>query len=201
MAPVKSARSSSRSSGRPSARDRILAAAADLFYQEGIQNVGIDRIIATSGVAKMSLYNHFKSKDALVAAWLQQRDEAWRSWFQGRVEALATSPSDRLLVIFDALGEWFAQSDFRGCAFLNTTVELADPAHPGCQVAAAHQQAVADYLLDLVEQADLPEPQAIAQQLLILIEGAIVTALAQRSPAPAQQAKQVAEVLLASKQF
>jgi AcrR family transcriptional regulator len=80
-----------KSSSKPSARDLIMQAASTLFYQEGTQNVGIDRIIAESGVAKMSLYNHFKSKDALIAAWLQQRDANWREWFQETVEKQVTS--------------------------------------------------------------------------------------------------------------
>lgn len=183
-------------SSRPSARDRILAAAADLFYQEGVQNVGIDRIIAESGVAKMSLYNHFKSKDALIAAWLQQRDETWRLWFRDRVEQLATAPADRLLAIFDVLQEWFEQPDFRGCAFINSTVELVDPNHPGYQVAIAHQQVIFDYILSLVQAADLPNPEDITQQLLILVEGAIIVAMMQQNPDAAHHAKQAASSLI-----
>ena len=183
-------------SSRLPARDRILAAASELFYKEGTQNVGIDRIISESGVAKMSLYNHFKSKDALIAAWLQQRDENWRTWFQEAVEALAVDPRDRLLAIFDALQEWFEQPDFRGCAFINSTVELVDPEHPGYQVAIQHQQAIADYVLELVKAAELPNPDAITQQLLILIEGAIVVAMMQGNADAALRAKRVADVLL-----
>ncbi|NET11247.1 MAG: helix-turn-helix transcriptional regulator, partial [Symploca sp. SIO2B6] len=122
-------------SSRPPVRDRILAAASRLFYQEGIQNVGVDRIISESGVAKMSLYNHFKSKDALIAAWLKQRDEEWCTWFHARMDALSTgidvegsqliAAQRRLLIIFDVLYEWFEQPNFRGCAFINSTVELA----------------------------------------------------------------------------
>ncbi|MEB3356080.1 MAG: TetR/AcrR family transcriptional regulator [Synechococcales bacterium] len=187
-------------SSRSSARDRILATAADLFYKEGVQNVGVDRIIAESGVAKMSLYNHFKSKDALIAAWLQQRDEQWREWFQSTVERLATNPGDRLLAVFDALQEWFEQSDFRGCAFINSTVELVDRCHPGYQVAIDHQQAVFDYLVSLVKAANLPNPEAFAEQLMILVEGAIVVAMMQRRPGVAMQAKQMATVLLTQAQ-
>lgn len=184
-------------SSRPSARDRILAAASDLFYREGVQNVGIDRIIAESGVAKMSLYNHFKSKDALIAAWLQQRDENWHTWFVPRVEALAIEPRDRLLAIFDVLKEWFEQPDFRGCAFINSSVELVDPNHPGYQVAVEHQRTILSYLLNLLKAAELPDPEGLAQQLLILIEGAIVVAMMQQNAAVAMQAKRTASVLIA----
>lgn len=183
-------------SSRPSARDRILATASELFYQEGTQNVGIDRIISESGVAKMSLYNHFKSKDALITAWLEQRDENWRTWFHEKVEALAEEPCDRILAIFDVLTDWFKQPDFRGCAFINSTVELVDPEHPGYQVAIRHQQAIADYVHGLVEAAELDNPDLLTQQLLIVIEGAIVVAMMQNNTNAALQAKQVAAALL-----
>ena len=106
------------SSSRSSARDRILNAASELFYREGVQNVGIDRIIAESGVAKMSLYNHFKSKDALIAAWLQERDVSWRTWFQTTVEQLVTEPCDRILAVFDALHEWLTSLTFAAVRLL-----------------------------------------------------------------------------------
>ncbi len=183
-------------SSRPSARDRILATASELFYQEGTQNVGIDRIIAESGVAKMSLYNHFKSKDALIAAWLEQRDQNWRTWFHKKVEVLAEEPCDRILAIFDVLTEWFQQPDFRGCAFINSTVELVDPEHPGYQVSIRHQQAITDYVYELVEGAELENPDMLSQQLLILIEGSIVVAMMQNNSQAALQAKQVAAALL-----
>ncbi len=183
-------------SSRPSARDRILTKASELFYQEGTQKVGIDRIIAESGVAKMSLYNHFKSKDALIAAWLQQRDEHFRAWFQERVEVLAEEPCDRILAIFDVLAEWFNQPDFRGCAFINSTVELVDPEHPGYQVAIQHQVAIANYVLELATAAELKNPDTLTQQLLILIEGAIVVSMMQGNADAALRAKQVAVTLL-----
>lgn len=173
-----------------------MQAASILFYQEGTQNVGIDRIIAESGVAKMSLYNHFKSKDALIAAWLQQRDANWREWFQETVEKQATAPVDRLLAMFDVLAEWFSDPDFRGCAFINSSVELVDPEHPGYQVAIAHQQATYDYILQLVKAAEIDNPDAVAEQLLLLMEGAIVVAMMRRSPAAAAQAKIAAATLI-----
>ena len=183
-------------SSRSSARDRILNAASELFYREGVQNVGIDRIIAESGVAKMSLYNHFKSKDALIAAWLQERDASWRSWLQATVERLATEPCDRILAVFDALHEWFDQPDFRGCAFINSTVELADPGHPGYQVCLEHQRAIYDYLFSRVKAANLANPETLTQQLVILAEGATVVAMMQCSAETAMQAKNMAAILI-----
>ena len=185
---------------RTPARERILAAASDLFYREGVQNVGIDRIIAQSGVAKMSLYNHFKSKDALIAAWLEQQHDRWQSWFTTRVEESAADPKGRILAIFDVLGEWFQQSSFRGCAFINSTVELVKPSHPGYQVAVAHQQSTLDYLLDLTTKLKLSHPEAVALQLLLLVQGATVVAMTQENSEAAFYAKQAAQALLSQHQ-
>ncbi|ERT04576.1 bacterial regulatory s, tetR family protein [Lyngbya aestuarii BL J] len=190
-----------KSSSRSCVRDRILTTASELFYKEGVQNVGIDRIIAESGVAKMSLYNHFKSKDALIAAWLQQQDESWRTWFQETVERLATQPEDRVLAIFDALKECFEQPDFRGCAFLNSAVELVDPEHPGYQVSLEHQQATFDYMLSLVKAANLPDAEELTEQLVILAVGATVVAMMKRNSSSAMQAKQAAAQLIAERQL
>lgn len=183
-------------SSQPSARDRILAAATELFYKEGLQNVGIDRIIAESGVAKMSLYNNFKSKDDLIAAYLQQQDQTWDTWFTQRVETLATTPCDRLLAVFDVLQEWFEDPNFRGCAFINSAVELADPDHPGYQVSLRHQKVIADYLLNLAKAAELTNPEKVTQQLVILVNGATIVAMMQQISDAAQQAKQAATVLI-----
>lgn len=184
-------------SSQPCARDRILATASELFYQEGIHNVGIDRIIAESGVAKMSLYNHFKSKDALIAACLEVQRHDWRVWFQGAIARHAeVSGQPPVLALFDALQEWFAQPNFRGCAFINSVVELVNPEHPAYQVSLEHQQAVTDYILSLVHEANLPNPEGLAQQLMILIQGATVVAMMQGHADAANQAKVAAAVLL-----
>lgn len=167
-------------SSRPSVRDRILATASDLFYREGVQNVGIDRIVAESGVAKMSLYNHFKSKDALIAVWLQKQHESWRIWFEDTVATYAQATGESpLLAIFDVLKEWTEQPNFRGCAFINSAVELADPQHPGYRVSVEHQQAIFDYILSLVKAENLPNPKALTEQLVILVQGVTVVAMLQ----------------------
>lgn len=183
-------------SPRKPVRERILETACELFYQEGIQNVGIDRIIAESGVAKMSLYNHFKSKDALIEAFLRQRDQQWRDWFVARVEERSSEPKQQLLILFDVLQEWFESSDFRGCAFINATVELANPSHPGCQAALDHQLAVYHYILNLVQTEGIESAESVARQLFLLIQGAIVMAMMQDHPQAATEAKSAAVILL-----
>lgn len=185
---------------KKSARDRILEAAHELFYQKGIQNVGVDEIIARSGVAKMSLYNHFQSKDQLAAEFLRQRDENWRRWFEAAVEQYGTTPTERLLAMFDALKDWFEQPDFRGCAFINATVELVNSELPGYQVALKHKQLLYQHVLKLVQAAEVTDTQSLARQLLLLIEGAIILALMEGCSEAAVQARAAASALLAAHQ-
>ena len=111
------------------ARERILEAAYDLFSHQGVRAVGIDAIIERSGVARMTLYRHFASKDALVLAFLERREERWtKEWLQGEVERRSAAPGERLLAIFDVFDEWFQRSDFEGCSFVNVLLEISDPA-------------------------------------------------------------------------
>jgi AcrR family transcriptional regulator len=109
-----------RATGGPeSGRERVLATAYQLFSRHGTRAVGVDRIIAESGVAKMTLYRNFASKDELILAFLERREERWtRAWLQDTVERRAATPAQRLLTIFDVFGEWFARDDFEGCSFI-----------------------------------------------------------------------------------
>ena len=183
---------------RASPRDRILDVAATLFYRHGIRAVGVDTLIAEAGVAKMTFYKHFPSKDALVVTFLHRRDERWRGWLEAAVARRAPAPRARLLAVFDALEEWFASDDFRGCAFVNATVELADRAHPAHAVVAAHKQALARYLRELATAAAVAHPERLSRQLGLLMDGAIVTALREGTPRAAREAREMARRLLAS---
>ncbi|XHS79967.1 TetR/AcrR family transcriptional regulator [Burkholderiaceae bacterium UC74_6] len=119
-----------------SARERILSAALDLFYRDGIRATGVDRLIAESGVAKLTFYRHFPSKEALVLAFLEQRHERWMAWFSEALERLGSKKPRDLRALADVLAEWFEREEFRGCAFINTTVEVAQSlpeALPLCQ--------------------------------------------------------------------
>ncbi|WP_373376646.1 TetR/AcrR family transcriptional regulator [Cupriavidus nantongensis] len=155
----------------PSARDRILDTAARLFYQEGYRATGIDRIIAESGVAKMSLYRHFASKNALIAAFLARRHDEWMAWFRQDVKArLAERP--RLDVIADTLADWFGR-DFRGCAFINVVAEAGGDAQAQ-QQAAAHKADLEAFVADIAARLGLREPQAVGAEAMLCIEGMIV---------------------------
>jgi AcrR family transcriptional regulator len=157
-----------------SARDRILETAARLFYRDGFRATGIDRIIAESGVAKMSLYRHFASKDELIAAFLDWRHDFWMRWFVEAVEAhFAQRPG--LSAIADALGEWFAQDDYRGCSFINVVAEAGSTGDPGhLQAAVSHKQALEQFIAGLASRLGLQSPDAVAADAMLCVEGMIV---------------------------
>lgn len=179
-----------------SPRERILDAASAAFYRRGIRAVGVDGVIADAGVAKATLYRHFPSKDALVQAFLERRDRRWRAWFEEAVDRLAPDPAARPLAVFDALGEWFASDDFRGCAFINAAVEITDPAHPARAAVRDHEERLAEHLLNLCREAGLDDPEGASAALFLLVEGAIVCALVEGTDAPARRARAAAERLL-----
>jgi AcrR family transcriptional regulator len=178
------------------ARERILRAADELFYARGIRNVGIDEVIAKAGVAKASLYKHFESKDMLVMEWLRQRSEAGRKRFLDTIEQRASTPKERVLAIFDELEANCGKSDFRGCAFLNAMVELADPNHPAHRVMVEHKQSVREYMRKQAEAAGLADPEDVSYHLAMLYDGAVVSAQGDCSSQAAHRARHAAEKLL-----
>ncbi|WIM96925.1 helix-turn-helix domain-containing protein [Actinoplanes oblitus] len=181
-------------SPRRSARERLLAAADELFYAEGVHTVGIDRVIERAGVAKASLYSAFGNKDGLVRAYLQGRHEERRARVLRRVEQ-HEEPRERLLAVFDALAESAAKPGFRGCAFYNAGAE-ADPHGVVREEAAANRAWTRQLFTDLARAAGAPDPAALAGQLVILYDGATVGARQDRGPAAAEQARLMAAALL-----
>lgn len=182
------------------ARARLLSTAEELFYAEGIRAVGVDRILGVSGVGRASFYRHFAGKDDLVVAVLQGRDTRWRAWLRESVDARELPPGQRPLAVFDALAERFARQDFRGCAFVNTMVEAADRDSAAHRVAAAHKEGVTAYLDGLLADAGYADHTALAEQLVLLVDGAIVTAVREGTPEPALRARRIAAALLAAAQ-
>lgn len=177
------------------ARQALLEAACALFYERGIRATSIDLILEKAGVARQSLYLHFRSKDGLAAEFLKLRDERWRGWMQHHIAAAAT-PHEKLLAVFDFLESWFAQPDFHGCAFINTAVEYGSPQHPFHQLAAHHKHLVQQDILNLCREAELQEAETVAGHLTLLMEGAIVTAQVSPDIPAARQARQIAEILI-----
>jgi len=152
------------------ARERILATASRLFYQDGLRATGIDRIIAESGVAKMSFYRHFPSKADLVRAFLEARHRSWMQWFAAAVEKRLEKQGFAGLA--GALEEWFAQPDFRGCAFINTVAETGRD----FPQAIVHKRELASFVAALAERLRLRSPALAAAKAMIIIEGMIVRA-------------------------
>ncbi|ATL82086.1 TetR/AcrR family transcriptional regulator [Streptomyces malaysiensis] len=155
----------------PAAR-RVLDTAAELFYGQGINAVGVDLIAKRAGVTKKTLYDRFGSKETLVAAYLRERDERWRAWLTAEVGK--SPPADRALATFDALAEWVRRENPRGCGFVNAAAELPDAAHPARQVIADQKHWLRGYLRELCEQAGVAAPDELADELLLLHEGATV---------------------------
>lgn len=178
------------------ARQRILETADRLFYQEGVRAVGIDRIIAEAGVAKMSLYKHFPSKDDLILAVLVHREASVLEFFRVAMERHSKKAKNQLRAFFAALKDLFESPGFRGCPFQNAAVELADPTHPGAEFARGHKQRFSELLRGLVEQRIGPAATKVAPAVAILVEGAIVTAVVQGSADAADVARDAALALV-----
>jgi AcrR family transcriptional regulator len=182
--------------GRQSARERILETAYDLFSRHGTRAVGVDRIIAECGIAKMTLYRNFASKDDLILAFLECREERWtRAWLQAEAERRGASPAQRLLAIFDTFEGWFAREDFEGCSFINVMLEIVEPDSPVRQATVAHLESIRAFVRSLAEDAGIEDSDGFARQWHILMKGSIVSA-AEGDLQAASRAKQLGALLL-----
>jgi AcrR family transcriptional regulator len=180
------------------ARQRIVETAERLFYAEGVRAVGIDRIIAEAGVAKMTLYHHFPSKDDLILAVLQYREAQVDEMFAKSIERHVRQGKDKLEAFFAALKAWFKSSGFRGCSFINARVELADADHPASKFSARYKQKFYEMLKVIVaESAGAKAAESLAPAITLMVEGAIVTAVMEQSAKPADVARDAALALVA----
>ncbi|MFE9815272.1 TetR/AcrR family transcriptional regulator [Streptomyces sp. NBC_00236] len=152
---------------------RIVATADELFYNRGITAVGVDLIAEHSGVTKRTLYNQFGSKDHLVATYLTERDQRWRSLVRAAVDAVDT-PVEAVTAPFEALRTW-SGTNTRGCAFINALAELPDPSHPAHRIAATQKLWLLNLFQELAATAGCAHPTTLATQLLVLHEGALAT--------------------------
>lgn len=176
-------------------REKLLRATEHLIYGGGINATGMDLIVKTSGVSRKTIYNHYGTKEVLVAAALTARDERWMQWFIDATTR-APSPRARLLSIFDALREWFASDGFRGCAFINAAGEIGDADSPIRAVARRHKERLLAHVLSLVQAAGLPHADERARQLLVLIDGAIAVAMVTGDASITDSAERTAQALL-----
>ncbi|WP_033332191.1 TetR/AcrR family transcriptional regulator [Streptomyces novaecaesareae] len=175
-------------------RARILDAAEELFYGQGIQAVGMDAVRSASGMTMRRLYQHFPSKNDLVEAYLLRRDGRWRASLAVYVSRSGGTPREQLLAVFDWLGRWFAEPGFRGCAFVNSLGELGATTPAVAAAARHHKEEFGGYLAGLAEAAGAPPTTAV--HLTLLAEGAITAAAVHGDPTAAADAKQAARILL-----
>lgn len=178
----------SRDAARQAMKDRILEATDRLFYGQGIRAVGVDTIAAEIGISKRTLYNYFPSKDALIVAYLTRR-------------AVPRSipdrpPLEQILGAFDWLERWFASKAFRGCPFVNAVAEIGERAHPATRIAIDQKERRRVAFRDILTRLGVADPDGLATQLAILVEGAMAAALVRDDPAMARAAKSAARVLL-----
>lgn len=177
-------------------RDHLMATAWRLFYRDGFRAVGIDLILAESGVAKMTLYNHFASKEELIVALLEKRDRELRESIVETVDAAGKTPTKRLLAVFDWLEGWFGAADFNGCIFIRALSEYPEAAHVIHRTAWNHKVAVKKLLAELGEAAGAKDPEGLAEAFSLLIDGAIVAAHGTRETGSARSARATAAILL-----
>lgn len=178
------------------ARQRIVETAERLFYADGMRAVGIDRIIAEAEVAKMSLYNHFPSKDDLILAVLQFREQKFDGMFEKLMDRHVSKGKDRLEAFFAALKDWFQSPGFRGCMFINSCVELADAKHPASKFSAEHKERFQALITSIISETAGDKAASVAPAISLLVEGAIVTAVMEQSSTPADVALEAALALL-----
>ena len=180
------------------ARERILEAAYELFSTRGIQAVGIDAIIDTSGVARQTLYRHFGSKQELVLAFLELREKRWtREWLQADVESRTTDPRERLLAIFDVFDGWFQEPGFEGCSFINVMLEHPSPDDAVGAASIDQLARIRDFLTGLATDAAVADPDDFARKWHILMKGSIV-ARAEGDLGAARRSQQMGALLLGS---
>ena len=180
---------------KPDMRERILDTAYELFCRRAIRDVGVDELIEQAGVAKATLYRHFPSKDDLVIAFLERRQERWTlAWVEAEARRRGTTPEEQLLAIFELFDEWFQRDDFEACSFINVLLEMG-PAHPAGRASVRHLASIRTVVGRLAEEAALRDPASFAHSWHILMKGSIVSAIEGDAQA-AQRARSMARLLI-----
>jgi AcrR family transcriptional regulator len=179
-------------------RDRVLQIADELFYARGLHAVGIDEIVARSGAAKATLYAHFPTKDDLIAAYLQQRSDDWRAHLTAVLEAQPRTPAESIDAIFQTLADGCGSEGFRGCPFINAAAEYPQPTHPARRIGTEHRRWVRDLLLSFAKAGRWSDPDALADQLSLLYDSAMVGSQLDGHNAPADRAREAARTLVAA---
>jgi len=169
-----------------------------MFCEAGFHAVSVDSIVEDAGVARMTLYKNFGSKEDLIVATLRREDKMFRQWLVSSVEARSSRPEDRILGLFQALHDRFAAEGYYGCAFIRASIEYPAPNHPVHRAAREHKEMIRSYLRGLVSDVDAADPVTLSEQLYLLFEGAITASQLHGEPWPAEYARQAAEKLLSA---
>lgn len=177
-------------------RDRLLDTAAALFYRDGYHAVGIDRILAESGLAKMTLYHHFASKEELIVAALERRGLVIGTAIAAALDAAGSSPRKRLQALFDWHERWFDSREFNGCAFIRAVGEYPEADSPVHQAVVRHKTRVRAKIAELLSGLQVSDPAGLAKQILLLLEGAIVSAHTFGDPTIIRSARDAALTLI-----
>jgi AcrR family transcriptional regulator len=178
-------------------RQHLLEVASDLFNRLGYRGAGIDQVIDVAGVAKTTLYRHFRTKDDLIVSVLRFIDEQYRNDMRKAVDAIASSPKEKLLATFDFLENWFNDKEFYGCPFMSAAGEYGERSHPVFQETIMHKRLMIAYFEELARAAELDDPQRIAEEINLLHEGAIAVAHIGGDPQTSRKAKSIAATLIA----
>jgi AcrR family transcriptional regulator len=179
-----------------SSRERLIAAAADLFYRNGIRATGVDAVVAAAGLTKPTLYQHFASKEELVAAVMDYRSSHWQAALAARVDGAPGGARARLQAAFRFLEEFIAEGGFRGCALVNASVEIPHPQDPAREIARANKAWNRRLMERLAREAGAAHPRSLSCSLALLLEGAITSAYVEDNTAAGRQARKAAEQLI-----
>ncbi|MFF3071455.1 TetR/AcrR family transcriptional regulator [Kitasatospora sp. NPDC057904] len=178
-------------------RRHVLDVAGDLYYQRGIRAVGMDLVVKESGVGNATVYRQFPTKDALATAYVEDRAERWLAGLREAADQVA-EPREKLVAVFAAVTGHTGRDGFRGCPMLNTNTEFPDPEHPANQVAKAHKLQLRDWLRDLAADARAADPEQLADELLLVLNGAYATATVLGPDGPARRTTDLARRLVHS---
>ena len=169
-----------------------------MFCEIGFHAVSVDSIVQGAGVARMTLYKNFGSKEDLIVATLRREDKMFRQWLVSSVEARSSRPEDRILGLFRVLHDRFASEGYYGCAFIRASIEYPSPDHPVHRAAREHKEMIRSYLRGLATEVAGADPVTLSEQLYLLVEGAITASQLHGEPWPAEYARQAAEKLIAA---
>lgn len=182
--------------GELSAKDKILETALNLFYQHGINSVGVDRIIAEADIAKMTFFKHFPTKRDLILEFLKIRDERYMNWVHDNLVSITTDEKKQLAASIEVMFRWFKLIDFRGCAFINTTAEVGPGISEEKILCVSHKKRLTKFLSDLAKKGDYKKPDVLADLLVTAIDGATIRAQMEGAEPAIKVLKLTSQILL-----